>query len=350
MKHRLFLLAFLLITPAPCCLLAQQADAPPVNVNSVLTTLSQIKKKQHSDITSTETTLAQQLMATASSPADAINYYVNAVYNTQFVGQNREAKVFQDWKKKHEPEFKDAGFRTALCLHLMYLSLAISHDSGVKVKDLLPTLLAYTQQVSENETELAGQEEFMTAPLSKSIFVRSLQIGQYVTDVDAWEPIPINVDGIFDKVILPEFRNAKNATGIFQYWDARIQREETKAANSKRPLDTDTFAKVTKPGLLWQRTEEYVGLGQVNNAINHMVEIIKAYPYHPSTPDWIAEAEKLVKSVDTSAVPAASPVETPAAVAPATASPTPSATPPPMPEPGLTPLPTPPDTLRSVTN
>lgn len=328
MKHPSLLLAFVMAASAPSGMLAQTTDGPPVNVNSVLSTLGQIKQKQQVDIKSTEGKLAQTLMATSQSPTDAVAYYINAVATTQFAGLNHEAKEIQDWKKKNEAQLKDSNFRTALCLHLMYLSLTVSHDSGVKTKDLLPGLITYTQQVLANETAMAGQEELMETVLTKSIFVRALQIGQYVTDDVTWEQMPIKVDKIFEKVILPEYRLEKNGNAIFQYWDARIQREGDEAANTRRKIDIDKFTNETKPGLQWLRAEEYVGLGMKNTAITTMVSIIQANPYHPSAKEWITEVEKMVKSLPQPSAPPQPQSATGAAPAPPTdpASATPDST------------------------
>ena len=326
MNYKPTLFTLLACFSAASCLRAQQADGPPVNVNSVLATLNQIKKQQQSDIKTTETALAQELMNKASNPGDAIAYYTGAVFDTQFNGLNHEAKELQDWKKRHEADFKDVNFKNALCLNLMYLSLTISHDSGVKTKDLLPTLVAYTQQVLADQPGIAGQEEFMQTPLPKNIFVRWLQIGQYVTDDATWELIPANVDDIYTKVILPEYRREKNADAIFEYWNNRILREETLAADSKHPLDAQKFNKETRPGLLWQRAEEYVLLGQKNNAITAMVDIIKNFPYHPNAPAWIDEVEKMIKS-DAAAAAAAQAASASAAQAAAPPPPTPTSTP-----------------------
>ena len=299
MKYKLPIFALLMMSSAAASLHAQQQqDAPPVNVKAVEATLDAIKKKQHDDIKSTEVTLAQQLMAKASSPTDAVAYYMEAVYNTQFNGQTREGTEFQGWKKKHEGEMKDPNFRNALCLHLMYLSLAISHDDGVKPKDQIASLLTYIGQVRSNEDNLWSQEQFMGEPLSKSIFVRSLQIGQYVADVEKWEPVPININGIYEKVILPEYRRAKNSAGLFQYWDDRIEHEAEQAANSKRTFDTDKFNQSTKPALLWLRAHEYVELGQKNRAITEMLTIIKAYPYHSDATGWITQLQDLLKTTE----------------------------------------------------
>ncbi len=321
-KYPCFLMMLAMLASAPVSLYAQTSDGPPVNPAAVLATLKQIKEKQKADIKATESSLAQELMTTASSPTDALNYYINAVTAIQFNGLNHEAKEVQDWKKTREADFRNPTFREALCLHLKYLSLTLSHDAGVKTKDLLQNLLAYIQEVQANSTALAGQEEFMETPLGKSVIVRSRQIEQYVTDNETWELIPIKTDNMYSKIILPEYRLEKNANGIFQYWDDRIAREEAAVQNLRRPLEIDKFTNVTKPSLQWQRAEEYLGLGQKNNAINAMVSIITTNKYHPDAPAWIEEVEKLVNdsaAPATGAVPA--PGSAPVVVSPGAATP-----------------------------
>ncbi|HWB61390.1 MAG TPA: hypothetical protein VG733_18050 [Chthoniobacteraceae bacterium] len=320
MKPRASLLIALLSALAPSFSLhAQDKDGPPVNGAAVLSALKQIKQQQQTDIKSTEATLAQNLMNEANSPGDALTYYIQAITATQFSGLGaKEPQAVMEWKKKHEAELRDPNFQQALSLHLAYLSLSVLHDSGVKTKDLLPRLLDYVQRVQANPA-LASQD-LMIYPLPKSVIVASLGIGQYLTDNDTWELTPIKVDNIYQKVILPEYRIEKKATEIFQYWDARIQTAENTAQSLGRPLEMDKFNNVIKPALQWQRAEEYVNLGQPNNAINAMMAILKDNKYHPEASSWISEVEKLVTST-ANAAPNPAPAPAPAGGAPVVANP-----------------------------
>lgn len=266
-------------------------DAPPVDANSILTTLRTIKKKQEDGIKLEKNKLIQQLLTAGASNGSAVEFYTQAVLATQFEGQNRPVTQFHEWKKKQADHLH--AMQNAIRLHLQYLAMTLERDAGVEVKDLAPQLIGYTQQVLADRDALDEQDEMMNKPLSGSIFVKWLQIANYVSEVQNWEMAPGNVDGIFEKSILPEFRRLKDPR-LLEYWDLRIQREADDAAKTKRTFDMDTFNQATKPKLLWSRSQELIVLGLKNRAINDMFTIIKSYPSHPDSAGWIVTLEQLV--------------------------------------------------------
>jgi hypothetical protein len=220
-------------------------------------------------------------------------------------------------------------------------------SAGAEVKDLLPDLIAYTQQVMNgldssvaphpavfNSFPRPGKKgpsadslinpkaapapldgTWVKSSIASSIFVVWKQVQDYVSSVDNWEMVPGNVDGIYQKTILPELRRVKDPR-VLEYWDMRMQRDEDNASKSGRNFDLTKFYDTDKPQLMWNRAQELLVLNMKNRAINDMMVVIKTYPTHPNVPDWISQVEALVQP------PAASPAPAPAAqasVAPQTA-------------------------------
>jgi len=358
MKRSFSILAPLLLTIS---ISASAQDAAPVDVNSVLTTLKTIKKKQADTSKADKARLAQVFQTTAGDPGASITYYEEAIRATKFEGQNRESTQFQAWKMAESDRMKSLPFRNGLSLHLQYLSLTLKRSAGMEVKDLVPSLISFTQQVmsaqdsappvhapvtnlfnnmnnGKKKSNLAQSlvnpkqgpsaldAEWVGKPVTGSIFVAWQQIGDYVSGVENWEMVPGNVDGIYQKTILPEFRRVKDAR-LLEYWDMKMQREEQNASRSGRNFDVDNYNNSIKPDLLWSRAKELVVLNMKNRAINDMMAVIKTYPNDPSIPDWVSQVEQLVNpppaaAAATTAAPVA-PVVPAAARPEATAFPTP---------------------------
>jgi hypothetical protein len=338
----------------PVCMFGQQLqDSGPVDANALLTSLHTIQKKQETGSKTDKLQYAQHLFETAASPSAALGYYSDAVRAVRFAGQTQQGTEYLAWKNGEAGRLKSKAFLDSLTLHLDYLALTMQRSAGTEVKDLLPPLLSYIQRVQsadaaapseavpprrpaqawrkrgngQNANAQAGQQdaqdngdapdlpagldkELMRSDLNESIFVRWMLLNAYLDALgDNWEMIPGNIDGIYEKVILPEYRRTKDPR-LIQYWDARIQREAEQATATGRSFDADKFNQTERPMLMWKRAEDLGAIGLRNREISEMVAIIKEYPSDPSIPTWVAEVEKMLKTA--AAAPAA-----PAAAAPA---------------------------------
>jgi len=314
MKYRMCLIASLTMFAAPFTALIHAQDAPPVDVAGILNSLKVIQKQQSTDSKAGKLKIAQELIATSRDTNAAITYYEEAIRATKFEGESRESIQFQEWKKGETDRMKSKPFRDALCLHLFYLGLTMERSAGIEVKDLLADLISYTQQVMLLEDTPAAPsfvpagrpggkkqgesgsetDEWLKQSLPSSVFVKWLLLSDYVSAVENWELAPGNVDGIYSKTILPEFRRTKNPQ-LTQYWDMRIARESSIAASTGKNFDTDKFNQITMPDLLWSRAQELLVLDQKNRAIMDMVKNIKSYPTHPNVPQWISQVQQILQ-------------------------------------------------------
>ncbi len=292
MLRRYLPLALLVALYAPA--LAQ--DAPAVDAQTLLRALKQIQERNTEATKSQLNKVIQDFRAAASSNSKAIAFYEEAIRATQFAGQTLQQTQFQEWKKKEAEKLRSNEMQTAARLHLVYATLTLDHAKGVPVSDLLPALFQYTNQIIEvredaNRRELFDKQELLKGKVTDSIFIRWYGAGKLLADLKNWEPSPGNVDGIYQKTILPQMRKNKDAR-IIQYWDGRITRESKRVSEGKVAFNIEQFNLVQKPTLLWQRAEDLLAIGQRNRAINEMFSIIKNFPDHPDTPTRIASLEK----------------------------------------------------------
>jgi hypothetical protein len=176
---------------------------------------------------------------------------------------------------------------------------------GAKTADLLNPLLDYTAEVTNAATTLAEFEPFHRG-IGETIFAAYFQVTPFLAGMTGWEDHPFDVNGIFQKTILPEMRLEKDPR-LLTYWDNQIQTESNRAEASRNPLVINKFKTIQLPTLLWSRAEDEIALGRQNQGIADMLALVKAHPDHPDFQKWAARLEEIVSPQ----VPAPSPVATP---------------------------------------
>ncbi len=323
----LLLVASLAAAPA----LRAQQDAPPVDIGQLLQALRALRDQQTAMLQSQKQTAMQQISSAAGSPERAIQLWEDAVRATQFDGMAKEGAQFRAWKEGEGEALKESQVQNAVHLHLTWLMLTLQRSAGAKVKDMLPAVVTYTKELVADETAMellaesikrekeaaaiappgAGNrrnqnqarkvsdaaikrahDQILRGGLGASPVVKWMRLTDAVK-VDKWETNPGNLDGIFEKIILPELREQKDAR-VLDYWDLKLKKEADTASRSRLAYEIEKFNAERRPSLLWSRSQEYLLLGQKNRAISEMFALIKAHPNHPDAEDWIAGLEKLL--------------------------------------------------------
>jgi len=292
LNHFPLLLVALLATPA----FAQ--DAPPVNSQELLRALKLLQSRNEEMQKAQFNKAIQDFRAAASSNSKAIAFYEEAVRATRFAGQTLQQTQFQEWKKKEAERLRSNEMQTAARLHLTYAVLTLEAARGTPIEQLLPALFQYTNEIlklREDPDRRADfdKQELLKGSISGGVFIQWYGAGKMLTSLKGWEGSPGDVDGIYQKTILPEMRKQKDFR-ITQYWDARIDREARQVEHGKGAFKIDQFNQIQKPNLLWQRAEDMLAVGQQNRAISEMFGLIKNFPDHPETPARIAKLEKLL--------------------------------------------------------
>ncbi len=348
LAHSRFSRILALLAAAACGLPGARAqDGQPVDAAQMLQALRQLRDQTAVQTKASKQKTLQEVSAAATNGENAVLAWEKAVMATQFDGMTKEAAAFKAWREAEGEALKETEAKNAARLYFIWLSLTLQRSAGLTVKELLPALLNYTKELANDQATMEALEESMrrdkergdgkhggqrkagdhevkkmhdsilNRPLSGSIVVQWLKIGPWVA-VENWEETPGNLDGIFEKVILPELR-AQRDPRLLDYWDNRIKREGDHAMRAKLEFERDKFLNFRLPVLSWRKTAEYVVLGQKNRAVTEMLGVIRKYPTHPSAGEWMAKLEEmLAPPAPSAAVPSPSqPLPSPAPAPPA---------------------------------
>ena len=299
-------------------------DAPPVNAAEILATLRQLRAAQTAQLKTAKQTAIQQVAGGAASGERAAALWEEAVRITQFEGAAKENAGFRAWKERDGEGLRSKEGQAAARLFFVWLGLTLQRSNGVAMKDLLPQVIAYTKEAravdlavealeetikKERESAAGGKarakekvgddqavkrmcDQILKRPLASSPVVQWMKVADFVA-VEKWEAQPGDVDGIFQKIVLPELREEKDAR-VLEYWDMQLKREAEAASARRVEFEMTKFNTVRRPELLWKRASEYAAIGQKNKAAVEMLGLIKANPAHPDVATWIGELETLL--------------------------------------------------------
>jgi len=302
-------------------LLAQ--NAAPINVDAMLAGLKNIQQTQAETANSELAQTINDFSAAAATNSAAIAFYNQAVRVTQFAGQEHQQSAFRDWKKKEankqrEEEKLDpttaAATGAALRTCLRYMVISLQRAAGATDRQIYPVLLSYakdTAQVLPASTDeeinsppyvIPGRTdenikipEFRpaTQAVNDNIFARWYNLGGQLSGLEKWEFSPANLDGIYEKALLP-MKRKNHDPAILECWDQRIAGATAQASAAKAGFATDSFNQTRLPALLWGRAEDTVTVGMRGQGLSAMYNIVKSYPGHPSAGKWIDELRELL--------------------------------------------------------
>ncbi len=276
---------------------AQQPSRPATAFDpaAVLSQLKDLRAKQEQAMKGTKSQVLASINAAAADNNSAGKAYEQAVLAVELQGQGfgADGSKIVEWRKKQGEMLRNPNFLTATRLQLYYLSLTWQRSAGAKAIDLLPALYDYTAQVENNRDAIEPYARVLKSSLNESVFTAFYQVGPYIAGVPEWEMRQFDVEGIYEKTILPELRRRKDPR-LLDYWDRRLQTEAGRGEHTQNALSANKFARITKPGLLWQRAEDELLLGDKPRAVNDMLALIKMYSDHPDFGKWTARLEEIV--------------------------------------------------------
>ena len=98
---------------------------------------------------------------------------------------------------------------------------------------------------------------------------------------------------MYNQVLLPYMRKHRDPR-VIQYWDNKILTEKAQASSATAAFNTDRFNLTRRPSLLWIRAEDEVAIGQRDQGLTDMYNLVKNFPAHPDAGKWIKELQGLL--------------------------------------------------------
>lgn len=232
--------------------------------------------------------------------------YLNCVEKVDFQEQSKKAGDFREWKRTEAEKHADPALRLALRHQLRWLVLTLRATSENADK---PKLAVEAQQavdaVFADFKQLKTQQDLLNQAVTETVFARA-----YETDgikIENWPLSPIQLEQIYEKILLPPHRTPDHLNELRNTWIKRIQQESIKAdtpagndrGDAQGQNDTQSpeqlkFAMETLPRLQWDMEVDLFLHGDQSAAAMRMLKHLEKYINHESAREWSDEFKKLL--------------------------------------------------------
>lgn len=243
----------------------------------------------------------------ASSNEAAFDLYMKCVEKLEFEDQFKRGQDFREWKRKESDRLKSQAFHNALRHQLRWLILTLQVASNknpdVSFENQARKLVNGVFSDIEN---LEGQDRVLQEAVNGTVFARAYDLKDIQSD--DWPMSPIDLEAIYDKVLLPPFRNKDKTDDLRSGWMTRInqeiaaqqewvtkkegQDEESRRIGTKEALlspELKKFAAQKYPELLWKMELDIFKAGDERGAALNLFELLEKYPDHPNRNQWTEE-------------------------------------------------------------
>lgn len=314
----LFALAWsLIVLTSP----ATAAELTPEQIQSLKARLQSLKDNLQSHITTRNVSAGQAFATAAGDPRAAVELYLDCIKTVEYDREGRPEADFRAWREGQAERLKDPEFVTSLQQQLRYLTLSCQAAESEDKAQIFGALMAYVDSLS-NLTEMPTGP--VTQSVANSVFAKAYYLERLLGNTENWEPVPINIAGIYSRTIMPYLRE-KDPASLMNAWDKRIEQQarlvnmlEEKKAEELRGMNRDEerrarnnqsnqggaigehskeeFTQKTLPQLQWGKLKDmFQYVDQVNGA-KAMLDFVEANLKHELGEQFYAEFEDLVLS------------------------------------------------------
>jgi hypothetical protein len=299
---------------------SRAAELTPEQIQSLKARLQALKDNLSNHLTSRNTGAAQAFQSGASDPKAAVELYLNCVKLVNFDREGRPESDFKTWKD-NQTNLKDAKFIESLQGQLRYLALSCQ---AVETEDKTRVMGALVNHVDG----LARLSEVPSGPVAQSVansvFAKAYYLERLLGSNEGWEPVPVNISGIYSRTILPHLRE-NDPGALMNAWDKRIEQQtrlvmmleearlaelrglsrdeksrargqQTNQGGALREHSKEEFMNRTLPRLKWGKLKDmFLYVDQVNGA-KAMLDFVEANLTHEFGEDYYKEFESLITS------------------------------------------------------
>lgn len=297
------------------------ADLTPEQIASLKAKIEAIKANLDGHISSRNTSAGSAFAAAAGDPRAAAELYLNCSKVVNFDREGRPESDFRAWKEEQADRLRDPKFLASLQMQLQYLTLSCQAAESEKIDAVFTPLMSFVDNLSRLEETPAGG---VTESVAGSVFAKTYYLDKLLNNSENWEPVPINISGIYEKTILPYLREHQ-PDALLNAWDKRIEQqsrivatveslrdedlrglskdEERRARNNQgreagvmKQLSKEEFTARTLPKLQWGRLKDQFKYVDQMEGAKAMLAFVEAHLVHELGEEFYAEFLELIDS------------------------------------------------------
>ena len=305
---------FVAITTAVSSVFA--ADLTPEQMVVVRKKLAELRDTVDGNAKTRNLGAGDAFMTASKDAKAALALYLDCYKVVKFDRENRKVGDFRLWEEKNENRLKDPAFLEALQIQLRYLAISCKAAEVKEFDQVFAPLMEFTDALSRLEESPDGM---LMQSVSRTVFAERYYLEKLLGKNEGWEDVAYNIEGIYNKAILPYLRNEK-PEALMSAWDRRIEQQKRLVSflseQNKKELrgmdreqearmrdrqderggilkahDPEKFARETLPQLKWSKLiDSYHHLDQVMGA-KALLDFITVNITNPKSEEWLEQLE-----------------------------------------------------------
>lgn len=259
--------------------------------------LEKLEKIQEAADAKTDARFAVAVAAFRSALANdqaTLELYLKCVEKQQFDDQHKKAQEFREWKRKQEAVLGDVGFHHALRFQLRWLLLTMQVASSKKDATTFgPEAGKILDEIFLDADKLVDHRAYLRQSAVGSVFGQTYGLDGLT--MKEWPNSPLEMNGIYERLIMPPLRNPEKADALHAMWTKRIQQERIAAEQwSKDPAASEKFQLEGYPDLVWQMEVDVYRAGDQKGSALRMFQHLEKYGSSPKAPEWAKQFKELL--------------------------------------------------------
>ncbi len=238
------------------------------------------------------------------SDNSALELYLKCEEMVNFDEMKKKSGDFREWKRKNTDRLSDADFKMALRQQLRWLVLTLEAASKDPDSDQLALEASIIlDSILSQAEDLSAHRGVLEQAVTSSVFARAYDINSL--KVENWPLSPIQIQAIYEQVILPPLRQTGRLAALKNAWSKRMVQEsmvadfwsgkpgEEKKAGVRSP-EYEKFVADTLPKLKWEAETDLFTAGDERAAAVRMLQLIEENITHPDAPKWAGEFTRML--------------------------------------------------------
>jgi hypothetical protein len=280
---------------------AQDETLSDIDRELLLERLAEIKNSSDSTVKGRLQVALTAFRRGRASDAAAHDLYLDCTEKVRFEDQLRKTSEFRDWKTRHKARTDTESFRLALRHQLNWLALTLEVTAAKDASAFGDRALAVVDSILNDAEKLKGQEKLLRQDPMQSVFAEAYSVKS--DKIENWPSTPLDLDTLYDSVVLPPLRDGNSTSSLRKAWMKRIEQEgllldkwsSTASSDKDRKPELEKWMKEGRINLLWDMEVDLFRNGDEKGASIRMLKHLKENMSHKSAPRWITQFTTLVK-------------------------------------------------------
>lgn len=295
-----FLFFLFLSSPLP----GEPETLSALDVQLLLEKIKTLQEGSQKVIGARYSTAHSAFRAAIQSDSAAYSLFVDCTEKVQFEEKQKSGSEFRDWKRRHKERSDSPAFRRALRHQLNWLLLTLQAASEPKKRDELWTkALDHIDTILKDAKDLEGAQGMLRQNVLDTVFAEAYSVDNI--DITDWPGSPLQLEAVYEGLVLPSLRSMKTLSELEQAWERRILHEGTMIEIWNKPKKglgrpensppMEQFLEERRPQLQWKKEMDLFAVGDQKRASLRMLKHIEAHAAHPDIATWISEFRAAVK-------------------------------------------------------